>query len=134
MKVIKLYLTLFFVSSLFFACNNHDSDESLIGKWEVMKLYDDILLKPQFNNSYIFEFQNDTLVMVKLDVNICYGGYNESCDDCIEFDGFGCTEACCDSEYAEDLIRITSESSEYDIDGDQLTLEGSGKVVFKKIK
>lgn len=133
MKNIFAYLIVILISIIFYACDKNEIDETLIGKWEVIELYKDSLIVPQNDNQYIFDFENDTTLNVKLDVNSCFGQYSIVCDDCIEFKGFGCTEACCDSKYAEDIIKIVSESTSYNINDDKLTLKGSGEVVLKKV-
>ena len=126
-------LTLIFVFSIFYSCDKNKNDETLLGKWKVEKLYKDSLMLPQIDNEYIFEFVDDTTVNVKLDVNSCYGKYNMSCNDCIDFQGFGCTEACCDTKYALGIINIANETTYFSIDGDQLILKGSGEITLKKL-
>ena len=42
----------------------------------------------------------------------------------------GCTEICCDSDFAEDLSQLFPKMTEYYGKGDELIFEGQGEIIF----
>ncbi len=122
------------ISYFFFAgCAKDVSIDSIVGKWEVISVYKGKVYENKTNNTYIVDFKDDKNVSIKLDVNTCVSEYTTSCDNCINISPFGCTKACCDSDFAIKLIEIISESTKYDIKSDILTLRNTGEIKLKKV-
>lgn len=74
---------------------------------------------------HILKFQSDSEFTINLDVNNCFGSYSTSQNIDCEFNDLGCSEACCDSEFSEELIRRITKASKFEITGDKLIIGGS---------
>jgi len=132
MKRILIAL-LVIASALFGECSKGEFNDSIIGKWEVISLYDGHAYDNKTENTYVLKFGEDNQVSIRLDINSCGSGYDTKCDECISFAGFACTKACCDSEFAVKLIEVIGEATKYDIKSDILTLKNVGEVKLKRI-
>ena len=81
---------------------------------------------------YIIEFHSDSSLNLQLDVNTCFGKYFIQNIGEIEIRGMGCTEMCCDSEFAESLPSLFLKMTRYYGKGERLYLEGEGEIVLEK--
>ncbi len=81
--------------------------------------------------SYVLKFENDTTYTLRLDVNNCTGKYTILNKGNIHISSINCTEMCCDSDFAEELVQLLSEMTEYYGMGENLILEGQGEIVLK---
>ncbi len=82
--------------------------------------------------SYILSFTNEQTYALKLDVNNCFGDYEITSNGNIVIGHMGCTEVCCDSEFAQTLLQLFPKMTKYYGKGDELIFEGEGKIVLKK--
>jgi heat shock protein HslJ len=82
---------------------------------------------------YILHFSSDSTYRVKLDVNDCFGKYVIPEKGKIDFENAGCTEVCCDSEFAENLLKMLIKINGYFVKGDVLTLTGDVQIKLKRL-
>lgn len=116
------------------SCKKEDINIDITSNnWEVVKI------KKQGKSTYkkakevyVLEFINDTMYTLNLDVNSCGGRYEIVNNGNIIISAMGCTRACCDSEFAEDLLVLFSKMTEYYGKGNELILEGQGKIILKQ--
>jgi hypothetical protein len=115
--------------------NNVDTDIDLTSNnWKVTK----IRMKEELTyinppGDYIFEFINDTTFTFNLDINTCGGEYKIINNGNIELDAPYCTMACCDSEFAFQLVQVIPTISKfYGIDN-KLVFKGQGEIIFTKV-
>jgi len=101
--------------------------------WEVVKIKKDgDSGYTKARESYILSFTSENTYAINLDVNNCFGDYDITSDGNIDFGLMGCTEVCCDSEFAQNLSLLFPKMTKYYGKGDELILEGEGKIVLKK--
>ena len=101
-------------------------------KWEVVKIRrQGNLTYKTANESYILEFFDNNEFDINLDVNRCGGNYNIKDEGLIEFKGLGCTEKCCDSDFAEDLSGLLTKMTKYSGTDNKLIFEGEGEIILK---
>ena len=68
-----------------------------------------------------------------LDVNSASGKVRVRKKGEIEFDNeISMTQVCCDSEYAENLMRQLTGMTEYKIENDELVFSGNGQIRLKR--
>ncbi|MEN8249562.1 MAG: META domain-containing protein [Bacteroidota bacterium] len=84
-------------------------------------------------NTYFLKFRNDSTLTIGLEVNTCIGHYSIPQAGNIEIASIGCTKACCDSEYAEALIQLFQNVTDYYLKGEELYMEGDGEIVLIQI-
>lgn len=101
--------------------------------WEVIKI------KKQGESSYtktgesyILSFTSENTYTINLDVNNCFGDYDITSNGNIEIGLMGCTQICCDSEFAQDLAQLLPKMTTYYGKGDELIFEGEGEIVLKR--
>ena len=101
--------------------------------WEVIKI------KKQGESSYtktgesyILSFTSENIYAINLDVNNCFGDSEITSNGNIDFSHMVCTMVCCDSEFAQNLSQLFPKMTKYYGKGDELILEGEGKIVLKK--
>lgn len=129
-----IYIIAVFILS---SCEKEDINYDINIKeneWVVSKIKtkEDLVLRTT-SSTYILKFIDDIQYTINLDVNSCGGNYTNFGNGSIKIEPAGCTEICCDSEYAEDLIQILSTITKYYGKGNELILEGDGKIIlFKK--
>ncbi len=80
---------------------------------------------------YTLTFINDTTYTLLLDVNACQGYYHILNPGHIDIERMGCTEVCCDLEFAGNLSEVFAKMTRYYTRGDQLVFSGPGSIVFK---
>lgn len=84
------------------------------------------------SESYILKFGDDTGFSIFLDVNGCGGSYSVSANGDLVISQLYCTEVCCDSDYALNLIQLLPKMNSFYGLGDELVLEGEGKIILKR--
>jgi len=121
-----------------FSCEQDDNDfikniDIVSEKWKIVKLKscEDVPYSYTSEN-YIFEFVNDTVYNINLDVNQCSGKYKLFLNEEIEIEMAGCTKMCCDSEFAQNLISLLSQMKQYSENNNELILTGNGTIVLEK--
>jgi heat shock protein HslJ len=103
-------------------------------KWEVVSVKESgqtFSDKPK--ESYILDFTRNSTYQLKLDVNNCSGKYVIPVKGKISFGSAVCTKACCDTEFAENLLKMLNEVSDYYVKGDILTLKVDVQIKLKRI-
>jgi len=119
----------------FFSCQKEEYDFELTGtEWKVEKIKEDgdSFFRRTFKK-YVFEFQSDSTFGFNLDVNDCSGYYQKAgMEGKIFFEPPSCTKKCCDSEFAEDLVRLIPQMTTYYRKGNRLFLEGRGEIVLTR--
>lgn len=101
--------------------------------WEVVKIKkqgESSYTKAE--ESYILKFTNEQTYNVNLDVNDCGGEYEISSYGNINLGLMGCTEVCCDSEFALSFSELLPKMTSYYAKGDELVFEGEGKIILKE--
>ena len=136
MKRIKLQLLLLALMAgmMTTSCAKKDIYIDLTSNnWEVIKI------KKQGESSYtktgesyILSFTSENTYTINLDVNNCFGDYDITSNGNIEIGLMGCTQICCDSEFAQDLAQLLPKMTTYYGKGDELIFEGEGKIVLNK--
>jgi len=130
MKTLKI---IFPILVLLLSCEKEDVNIDIkSNKWVVVKMKSQG--EPTFTEtreSYVLEFTSDTTYKLKLDVNSCFGYYEIINSGNITISLMGCTEVCCDSDFAEDLSQLFPKMTEYYGKGNILFFEGEGEIVFE---
>lgn len=116
------------------SCKKEDVNIDLtLYSWEVEKIKKQGEYSyTKANESYVLEFTSDTTYNLNLDVNNCFGHYEILSNGYIDISAMGCTEICCDSEFAEDLSHLFPKMTEYYGNGDELIFEGQGEIILKQ--
>lgn len=116
------------------SCQKEDVDIDItLNDWQIIEVeWDDQSTSEGTDSLYIIQFQSDAKVYLRLDVNTCFGSYVIPRKGDIEIGLGGCTEICCDSEYAAALPLLLSKMEQYYGKGDRLYLEGDGRMILKK--
>ena len=117
-----------------FSCGKKDIYLDLTSNdWEVIKIKkqgESSYTKAE--ESYILKFTNEQTYSINLDVNECFGDYEIMGSGNIEVGQMGCTEVCCDSEFATTLSDLFPKMTSYYGKGDELIFEGEGKIILKE--
>lgn len=118
-----------------FSCVHEDVDIDLTANsWKVVKMRKSGEVNfTQTDSTYILRFLNDAEYTLDLDVNSCMGQYENPIKGEIDFHALGCTEICCDTDFARDVSLLFSKMNRYYGRGDELHLEGRGKIVLQSI-
>lgn len=72
------------------------------------------------------EVKSDSLLKVHLKVNTCQGPLQKVEGGRIEIGGMSCTEACCDPDFAKELMREFSGSYSWSLEKEALELNKEG--------
>jgi len=103
-----------------------------LNKWEVVKMKrQGESTYSKANKSYILEFTSDTTYNFIFDVNDCFGYYEIISNGNIKISAMGCTEICCDSDFAVGLMQLFPKMNKYYGRGSELIFEGEGKIILK---
>jgi len=137
MNRIKFRLLLLFLSIIgvtMMSCAKKDIYVDLTANsWKVVKMK-----KPgessykKAEKSYMLTFTSEQTYTLELDVNNCFGDYNVTSNGNIDLGQGGCTEICCDSDFGVDILKLLPKMAKYYGKGDELILEGEGKIILKK--
>ena len=116
------------------SCHKEDINIDItLHDWEVVKIKS--ATASSFSKTqeiYILSFTSDTRYSINLDVNDCSGEYQIPSKGNIIIGYASCSEACCDTDFAEDLIRLLPKMTSYYGKGEKLFLEGEGEIVLKQ--
>lgn len=117
---------------MLWSCKKEDINIDIkSNKWVVIKMKrQGEFTFTETRESYVLEFTSDTTYTLILDVNICFGYYEIINNGDIKISTIGCTEVCCDSDFAEDLSQLFPKMTEYYGKGNNLIFEGEGEIVF----
>lgn len=132
MKKVILQLFVIFIFSLI-ACDL-DKEIDIDNEWiaSSIKLENGDFMTPTSNYNFVLE--NNNQFSLQLDINRC-GGNIYFKTKSVEFkNGIACTEACCDSEFANALVANLSKSKKWTIISNQLILTNDTGliIVFEK--
>jgi len=130
----KLILCLEVLLVLFTSCNKEiiDSEKDMaIDEWKVKKIRKEGGSYLYATEDYIFKFNTNNTFNLNLDVNGCIGQYIIG-KGSIEIAFPSCTEICCDSYYANELIHLLPEMTRYSLENNRLVFEGQGEIIFEK--
>ena len=130
MKTFKL---IFPILLLLLSCEKEDVNIDIkSNKWVVVKMKcQGESTFTETGESYVLAFTNDTILNLRLDVNSCFGYYEIINSGKINISLMGCTEVCCDSDFAKGLSQLFPKMTEYYRKGDNLIFEGEGEIVFE---
>ena len=121
------------IASLLIGCTKHNP-LVINSDWvfESLILNNQTLMEAE--NEYVLHFTNGSNFTIHWDVNICGGKVQFKRNDEIQFSEMYCTEACCDSDFADKASALLMEVDTYSLSGSNLILEGRDgiKVVLKK--
>lgn len=129
-----IFLTLMFTD---ISCNKEGAQNKLSDtEWLVQFITDPITnTSEEAPVPYVVKFAGDSLISVKLDINSCVGGYQLGEGNSIKISPMACTKACCDSDFAEKMIRLLTSAGSYRFDDDRLVIVTSNKeIVLQKSK
>ncbi|MCH8545328.1 MAG: META domain-containing protein [Cryomorphaceae bacterium] len=113
------------------ACKKQNN--AIVGEWEVLQIKkSDNSNWEDAPEAYLMTFTDKDEMNVRLEVNTCGSTYNACTCGNLNIDVLACTEACCDSEFAQTLIESLSNVESYEIDGDALLLKGKRSIALKR--
>ena len=136
MKFRKILILVFssLIGLIMWSCEKEDINIDIkSNNWVVVKT----MKQGEFSYSiakenYILKFINDSIFDINLDVNSCQGKYNIVSNGNIELGLVACTEICCDSDFAEDLVQLIPLMTKYYGKGNELIFEGQGEIILKE--
>lgn len=135
MKISKIIFYTVFVSALAFTACQPERNEIRANRWEVSYLK---MAENDSNwtatGSYVLEFPARNQFSLQLDVNTCGGEADFRINSGIRLDGVYCTEACCDSEFAAQLLQMLPKVKQYAWNEEQLILKGDGGLQIVMIR
>jgi len=123
---------------MFTSCKKENIDTEIditLHEWQVKKIRKEGELNYlNSTENYVFKFKNNMTFTFNLDVNSCGGHYRILNKSNLEISNKYCTEICCDSEYAEELLHLLPRMRQYYIQDNKLVFEGQGEIIFEKSK
>jgi len=114
------------------ACLTDNTAQLLEGGWRVISIQPTGQVSENAPADYILQFGADGNLSLRLDVNNCGGQFNTFNGGNIDIEPLGCTEACCDTPFAQQLAGMLSGVEHFDIQGRTLTLHGPAGVVVAR--
>ena len=130
----QLLVSFLLIIMMSFSCGKKDiSIDITSNNWEVVKIKkqgESSYTKAE--ESYILKFTNEQTYSINLDVNECFGDYEITGSGSIIVGQMGCTEVCCDSEFATTLSDLFPKMTSYYGKGNELIFEGEGKIILKE--
>ena len=116
------------------SCTKQDANIDLTSSiWTVDKVIWSGQSTPvKADSLYLLEFANDTQYTFALDVNTCFGEYTNTGNGNVIIKRMGCTEMCCDSEFAIKLSLLLPKMTKYYGKEEKLYLEGDGEIILLK--
>lgn len=116
------------------SCRPGDGVQLLPGEWRVLAIQPAGEPSQDAPAEYIIHFKTDGNLHLRLDVNQCFGNYASNKPGQMAISSLGCTEACCDSAFAERMVQILVKVTAFDLQGDMLVLDGpDGKLAARRI-
>jgi heat shock protein HslJ len=129
----SFHLLIFILFSTLSACNK-DKGIILDNEWIAASItFENGDVSTPFAE-YTFLLESKNQFRLQLDINLCGGTVNFR-KKTVDFkDGIGCTEACCDSDFAVALVTKLTDTKYWEISNNQLILtnDSSLRIVFDK--
>jgi heat shock protein HslJ len=132
----RKHITIFLIallSLIMWSCEKNIFDVDLkSSSWKVVKIKnqnDSSYIEA--SESYVLVFSDDATYTLSLDVNNCFGDYEIINNSGINISAMGCTEICCDSEFAENLMQLLPQMTRFYQKGNELIFEGEGEIIFE---
>jgi hypothetical protein len=115
------------------SCQKENQVEKLSGDWIVTALK----MTDQFDyqespKEYVVSFDEEKNMRLFKDVNLCSAIIDVGEDGDFSISSHHCTYACCDSEFADDILILISTTSSFHIRRNVLTLRGDGVLKLKR--
>lgn len=133
-KMVQLLLTAIITPLLL--CCSKEKQEVIENNWQVesIKVHaDSAFHHPAQGKIYTLAFETKINYVLKLDVNKCSGKVKFKSSSSIDFTDTGCTEICCDSDFAKNIVYILIEVEKYHLTDTTLILtKKNGKVINLK--
>lgn len=114
------------------ACLTDSTAQLLQGDWRVVSIEATGQAVENAPAEYILQFGENGNLSLRLDVNNCGGRFNTFNGGNIDIEPMGCTEACCDTPFAQQLAGLLSEMEHFEIQGRTLTLHGAAGLVVAR--
>ncbi len=130
MKIVSILS--FILALTLSACLTDNTAQLLQGDWRVISIEATGQAVENAAADYILQFGEDGNLSLRLDVNNCGGRFNTFNGGNIDIEPMGCTEACCDTPFAQQLAGLLSEMEHFDIQGRTLTLQGAAGLVVAR--
>lgn len=120
MKIFAIILLL----ALVFSCRKDDDHSGLFQTWEAKEFMsiESVAYPKNENTRVLLTFNLSGSYHLKLDINSCGGNFATGKNNQIEMGTAACTEACCDSKFAEKVAAMLSRVNSYEISGKTLKL------------
>lgn len=120
MKIFAVILLL----ALVFSCRKDDDHSGLFQTWEAKEFMsiESVAYPKNANTKVLLTFNRSGSYNLKLDINSCGGSFETGKSNQIEMETAACTEACCDSKFAEKVAAMLSRVNSYEISGKTLKL------------
>jgi heat shock protein HslJ len=122
--VVRVALLLLTFVALVACKKDNNQNDTIFGKWKVEGFVADgsSISKTTEANIYV-TFNNNKSVDIQLDVNSCFSTFTIESSN-ITIASLGCTEACCDSEFSQELAGLLSIVKTYHFTSGKLNLAG----------
>jgi hypothetical protein len=119
----KISITILLIA-FFFSCREDDDHSGLFQTWEAKEFMsiESAAYPKNANTKVLLSFNRSGSYNLKLDINSCGGNFATGKDNQIEIESAACTEACCDSKFAEKVAAMLSRVNSYEISGKTLKL------------
>lgn len=120
MKIFAIILLL----ALVFSCRKDEDHSGLFQTWEAKEFMsiESVAYPKNENTKVLLTFNRSGSYNLKLDINSCGGNFAAGKNNQIELETAACTEACCDSKFAEKVAAMLSRVNSYEISGKTLKL------------
>lgn len=132
MKIFSFLLLIFFTIQVFISCEK-TIDSDIKGKWQVVKLRVGGTIYDYKPLDYQLTFENDSSVVLKLDVNTCLTNYSFKNNNEIEFQHFGCTKICCDHNLSIILLTEFNNVKTVVADDEDMEFRGENTIYLKRL-
>jgi len=83
---------------------------------------------------YELTFPEKRTFSMQLDVNSCGGSAVFNPNNIIFFNDISCTEACCDSPFVTEMLRLLAQVNRYQFNEDQMVLSGSKGITISFVR
>ncbi|MDP2187080.1 MAG: META domain-containing protein [Sphingobacteriaceae bacterium] len=84
--------------------------------------------------AYELTFPEKRGFSIQLDVNTCGGKVVFNPNNIIFFNDIFCTEACCDSPFATELLRLLAKVNRYQFNENQMVLTGNNGITISFVR
>jgi hypothetical protein len=109
---------------LLLSCQKDDDHSGLFQTWEAKEFMsiESVAYPKNENTRVLLTFNRSGSYNLKLDINSRGGSFTSGKSNQIEIETAACTEACCDSKFAEKVAAMLSLVNSYEISGNTLKL------------